>query len=834
MRMRSVIGMVIAAVVPAVAVAQTVFRTGYVDLGGSDPTGIAIGDVDGDGNLDFMTTNFGSQNELLIFPGFGDGTLFASSSLELPSVPTALVRGKFDDDDIEDLVVANANDNSIIFLKGLGNSDFFSPPGTAVTVGASPVGLAAADLNGDGKLDVVTANEGDGGPGSITIMLGDGTGNFHRQAQVDPTDPNKTVDDLPTERGTHAVAIGNIDGEPGLDILALNTGSNTISVYTGDGAGEFTARGTLPTGAGAQDVELADLNNDGKLDLVLAVSNEDAVSVQLGNGDRTFATAQSYPVGNTPTRVSVADMDRNGLLDLVSSNNRSGDVSVLLATAPGVFAAARTFVADAQPEQLGIGDFNNDGTPDVVTANRGASGTVAVITNRGGGVLHAVEDVPAGGAPNDVGVGDVDGDGTVDLVIAGDNGTVVIFSGAADGLHAGQTVNVGGRLLGVTVADLNGDGLADIAAVDGTNNRVAVVLSRGGGRFSDTALYPTATHPGAVTVGDFNNDGRPDLAVSATVMANGPGKASVLLQQANGQFGPAQDTEVEETPIGIAAVHTHCAGRQGDDLVVANLGSDTVSVLRSNGNGTFSLFQTLPGSQVGSGPIAISVADFDRDGIPDFAVADTVAPQLTENVRLFRGSCTDPYAAIGRAHIGEFARALVARDFTGDQIVDLAVVSQTSNEVRLVVMPGDGTLPAGAEGYAVSRMPWAITAGDFDSDGRYDAASANNDPSANNVSVLYNCARDLPPLIPCNPFLQPGPAGKAALRGDGNNDGSRTAADLVAVAREVMDGDGFQVEDIGGGTFNGARVSPGVDANGDGRVDAQDRIAVAHRLFVGA
>ena len=130
----------------------------------------------------------------------------------------------------------------------------------------------------------------------------------------------------------------------------------------------------------------------------------------------------------------------------------------------------------------------------------------------------------------------------------------------------------------------------------------------------------------------------------------------------------------------------------------------------------------------------------------------------------------------------------------------------------------------------VSRMPIAIAAGDFDNDGRYDAASANNDPRANNLSVLSNCARD----PGCNPFpipgRTPGPPGQAALRGDGNGDGRISAADLVAVGREVMDSDGFQVEAIGRGSYDAA---PGVDANGDGRVDAQDRMAVAHLIFTG-
>src|SRR5262249_49475415 len=153
--------------------------------------------------------------------------------------------------------------------------------------------------------------------------------------------------------------------------------------------------------------------------------------------------------------------------------------------------------------------------------------------------------------------------------------------------------------------------------------------------------------------------------------------------------------------------------------------------------------------------------------------------------------------------------------------------SQTANSVQLLRGRGDGTMvPAGGDN--VSRMPIALAAGGFDLDGRYDAISANSDPSANNISVLANCARE----PGSDPFGANGPPGVAALRGDGNGDALRSAADLVAVGREVMDGDGFQVEDIGGHVPYDA--SPGVDANGDGRVDAQDRIAVAHRIFGGA
>src|SRR6185369_3701761 len=225
------------------------------------------------------------------------------------------------------------------------------------------------------------------------------------------------------------------------------------------------------------------------------------------------------------------------------------------------------------------------------------------------------------------------------------------------------------------------------------------------------------------------------------------------------------------------------------------------------------------------------VADFDHDGTADFAVSDSLAPGNVQNVHLIKGTCSNtmPFApfAGGGIRVGELASALVARDFTGDQIVDLLVVNQNGNEVNLLKGTGTGTMTRLGQSDAVSRMPVSLAAGDFDSDGRYDGVTANNAPTANNISVLYNCVRD----VGCNPFGQPGPPGSAALRGDANNDGAITAADFVAVGAEVMDGDGFAVESIGLGSYT--RAAPGADANGDGRVDPQDRVAVAHRIFAG-
>ncbi len=825
------VGAAATVLMPAMAVAGSrIFRTAVTEINASGATGIAGGDFDGDMLPDVMTCNAGAANELNVLRGFGDGTLTRRVQIPLNRLPSALLVARFDADQIADAIVALQNDNALVFLRGRGDGQYFDPPGPLVDSGdIGPVGLAAADFNDDGKRDLIVANEvGDSSAGSVSFLRGDGDGGFALVLQADPSDPTgDPLDALPAELGTSQVAVGELDANPGLDVLALNTHSSSISIYTTTGEGRFRPlRDPLATGPSPKDLKLVDLNRDGKLDLVVALTNADAVSVQLGNGDATFGQPVTHAVGTAPTALAVGDVDGNDTLDILAGNSRSGDVSLLRGDGIGGFGPVRTYVADAEPRALVLGDFNEDDHLDAVAATQGGSGgaSVAVLRNRGDGTLHGVEDIGAGNGPVALAVADVDDDAQPDLIVAGDSGQVVVLRARGDSLAAPVHLDIGGHALGVLAVDLNGDTRPDLAVVDNQNSRVAVARSIGPGRFASLQFYPVGPNPSSITSGDFNNDGRVDLAVTSL---GPPGLASVLLQLPNGRFDTANDTPVEEAPTGIAAIDADCDAF--DDLVIANSASRTVMILRSLGNGDFESAQTLPDTQVGQAPTALAVADFDRDGIDDFAVSNTAVPPGTPGVRVFKGACTARFAAFRPpGAVGGVISSIVARDFTADGLVDLGLVNQTDNVVRVLRGAGNGQFQ-GSSPDRVSRMPVAIAAADFNSDGRYDACTANSDASANNVSVLLNCVGD----ADCNPlvFLS---RGDAVLRGDGNNDGIRSAADLVAVAAEVMDGDGRQVEAVVKGTFAKGRVSAGVDANGDGVVTAQDRRAVARRIFAGA
>jgi hypothetical protein len=311
----------------------------------------------------------------------------------------------------------------------------------------------------------------------------------------------------------------------------------------------------------------------------------------------------------------------------------------------------------------------------------------------------------------------------------------------------------------------------------------------------------------------------------------------VLIQQANRTFAAPVSVPVDDTPTGIATGDLN--GDHRDDFVVANTSGNTVSIVVSQANGTFRKMQTISPEVLSNGsPDTVTIADFDGDQKPDFAVGLRIAGQGQPTVRVFKGAGDGTVSPIEPGvQAGLIITSLVARDFTGDRVVDLGVLNETDNAVRVLCGSGSGSfVPRQSD--QVSRRPVFLAAGDFDGDGRYDAATVNNDASSNNASVLTNCIGTVdkgdcinisePSASQCIHADIPVPA-----RGDGNADGIRSAADLVALAAEIADGDGEQVEDIAVVDTSGIAPNAGVDANGDGRVDRQDELALAYRIFSG-
>ncbi len=342
---------------------------------------------------------------------------------------------------------------------------------------------------------------------------------------------------------------------------------------------------------------------------------------------------------------------------------------------------------------------------------------------------------PAGNSPVKVAIGDFNGDGRMDLAIANNSdNTVTILLGNGNGTFTqapGSPIAVGNAPYAIAVGDFNGDGRQDLAIANGGinqngSNNVTILLGNGDGTFNQASGSPIAVGNGAdaLAVGDFNGDGTLDLAVAnyndATII--------ILMGNGDGTFTPASGSplSVGSEPIAIAVGDFNHDGKL--DLVVSDFGSSNVIVLLGNGDGTFTSAPSQPG--VGVGPDGIAVGDFNGDGNLDLAVANSSSNNLT----ILLGNGSGGFTPASGSPIGMTNPArIIAGDFNGDGKLDLAVTNTTNNTVTLLLGNGDGTFtPAASSPVSVGSNPFGIAAGDFNNDGLLDFVTAN----LSNVSVM--------------------------------------------------------------------------------------------------
>jgi hypothetical protein len=252
---------------------------------------------------------------------------------------------------------------------------------------------SAADLNNDGRTDLVTAD----GNGAVAIRLGNGDGTFQPAVSY-------PVGDLPRRP-----AIGDLNNDGLLDLAVPNGSSNTISVLRGNGNGTFQPATNWASGESPYELTLADVNEDGSLDLVVTNPGIDRVSIRLGNGNGTFQSRVTYTVGDNPLGVAVGDLNGDGWPDLVTANSSSDNISVRFGAGDGSFPTGVDYSMAAGTRSVAIGDIDADGNLDVVTANSGAA-TVSVRRGIGGGLLAAPQHLAMGANPRNLFCSDLNTD----------------------------------------------------------------------------------------------------------------------------------------------------------------------------------------------------------------------------------------------------------------------------------------------------------------------------------------------------------------------------------------------------------------------------------------
>jgi hypothetical protein len=647
---------------------------------------------------------------------------FTAPSYPAGASPWTVAVADFNGDGIPDLVVANypsdKNAAGVSILLGNGDGTFRAPQ--SQLFGADTYALAVGDFNGDGYPDVAATGLDNSGRGTLAILLGNGDGTLQA--------PQVTV--LPNSESSFSVAVGDFNQHNGLDlVVGLPDGVNLL---LGNGDGTFQAPQPIAPGAGG--LVVTDLNGDGYPDI--AGASGDAVIILLSNGDGTFQPGQSYPIdGEWAWAIAVADLNGDGIPDLAVAFRGDGfgltaGLSILLGNGDGTFQAPQSSLVGTFPYSLAVGDFNGDGYPDLVMAD---IRSVYIFLGNGDGTFKVPVLYAANGFPLSVAVGDFYSQGTLDLALAtASTSTVTIMHGHGDGAFAAaRSYWSGGALLGgstIATGDFNGDGIPDLVVANSDSWCATILLGNGDGSFQAPQSYPAGSFPAAATVGDFNGDGILDIALSNISISfpGTPSTVSVLLGNGDGSFQAPLASPAGYGPGPLMAGDFNGDGKL--DLVTANFAEfseprhppiileNGLRILLGNGDGTFQPPQAYPLSPNDSSPQAVVAADFTGNGILDLAV-----PNLNANtVSLLLGNGDGTFQPAVNHPVGNSPQALTVGDFNGDGHLDMAVIA--GEGLTMLLGRGDGTFAR--HDMALGNLGSSLAAADFNGDGILDLAVA--------------------------------------------------------------------------------------------------------------
>jgi len=523
------------------------------------------------------------------------------------------------------------------------------------------------------------------------------------------------------------------------------------------GDGTFSSRSTKSVGSNPWNLCTADFNEDGIGDVATNNRGNDTISVLLGNGDGTFANAVNYSVGDDPFHVVAADMDADDIMDLVVAVEDTDEVAILWGQGSngrgnGTFGSRQdiALAAGSGPTNVVVGDFNADAIPDFATANWFGEDMAVVLGQGANGVSNRTFGTPVyynlgdtDLSPRSICTGDFDADGILDLAVGNwyKNRVSVLYGDGSGGKGDGTFSNVqrfsaGNSQVYVQAADFNADGILDLVVVSMNSNSVNILLGqgsdgRGNGSFGAANGHTTGSTPVSAVPADLDADGILDLVVAewgshsvSVMLGNGSGG------RGDGTFAPRTSYSVGNNP-GLAAV-LETTGDGILDIASANNGPNTVTLLEGQGSkglgdGGFVIAATV---STGTAPSALLAMDLDADAILDLAAVH----QGQSQAGFYEGDGAD-----GRGDAGFTAgwtgsgastpRWVAAGDVDGDRIPDLATANSGNGRVGLFIANGSNARGNGT--YAAQTTenfgnPWMVELLDLNADGLLDLVAVDN------------------------------------------------------------------------------------------------------------
>ncbi|WP_088890922.1 FG-GAP-like repeat-containing protein [Leptolyngbya ohadii] len=474
----------------------------------------------------------------------------------------------------------------------------------------NPLDITTGDFNGDGILDLATANSDSD---NVSVLLGAGNGTFSAGSVF-------AAGDEP-----YAVTTADFNADGRLDLAVANRLSNNVSLLLGTGTGSFTAGGTLTVATRPISVVTGDFNGDTRPDLATVGSNENLVTVLL-NGAGGFGIPTNFSIGINPTSLITADFNGDGKLDIATTNAATDSpsptgvntIAVALGSGTGSFLNPTPFGAGVDPYALTVGDFNNDGKLDIATANFGSNNASLLLGNGTGGFETARTIALTAGSiqPYSIANGDMNGDGKLDLIVAnsGSNTVNVLLGDGIGGFTAAAPLATGNRSEpnGLAIGDFNRDGKPDVATATFSTDRAAVFLNRttlislnDGTKTIDASLERTASITTDLTAGTLTLNSTPPANTNVSNYLN------VVGTDLNDTLGGNSQANILDGKGGNDAINA----LDGNDTLTGGAGNDSLN--GGDGDDRYLFTANTPlGSDTITDPEGIDTLDFSASTQP--------------------------------------------------------------------------------------------------------------------------------------------------------------------------------------------------------------------------